>query len=64
MGVTMKKKTNPITIGDIILPKKIPILNQILFNGFNIYEFSRPKIKKIIDVVKDQIFNSPWFNNG
>ena len=64
MGVTTIKNINPITIGETILPKKIPILNQILFSGFNILEFKRPKIRKINDVIKDQIFISPCFKSG
>ena len=47
LGVTIAKKTIPITIGDIIVPNKIPNLNQILFKGVKIEEFNKPKIKKI-----------------
>ena len=43
VGVTTIKKTNPITIGDIILPRKIPNLNHNLFKGVKILEFIRPR---------------------
>ena len=46
MGVTITKKTIPITIGEIRFPSKIPNLNQILFNGFKMDEFNKPKFKK------------------
>ena len=37
------------TIGDTTPPSKIPNLNQILFKGFRVDEFNKPKIKKIIE---------------
>ena len=43
-------------MGDIKFPNKIPNLNQILFKGDKIGEFSRPKIKKTIDTTTDQVF--------
>ena len=55
MGVTIAKKTIPITIGETKLPNRIPNLNQILFNGDKIFEFNNPKTKKIIAIIKDQI---------
>tara|TARA_B110000003_G_scaffold245125_1_gene254691 strand:+ start:1183 stop:1494 length:312 start_codon:yes stop_codon:yes gene_type:complete len=64
VGVTIAKKTIPMTIGDTKLPKKIPILNQILFNGVKIFELITPKIKKIIAINNDQILISPFLNNG
>jgi len=60
----MTKKTTPITIGDINLPNKIPNLNQILFNGFRIFEFTIPKIKKITEITKDQTLIFPSLNKG
>ena len=50
----------PITNGEIIFPNKIPNLNQILFNGVKIFEFNKPKIKKMKEMNKDQylIFSS------
>ena len=54
VGVTIKKKTIPITIGDTILPNKIPNLNQILLNGVKIFEFNNPRIKKIEAIIIDQ----------
>tara|TARA_B100001250_G_scaffold377943_1_gene367427 strand:+ start:2889 stop:3179 length:291 start_codon:yes stop_codon:yes gene_type:complete len=64
VGVTTIKKIKPITIGEIIFPSNIPNLNHKIFNGFNILELSIPKIKKIIDIIKDQILISPFFKIG
>ena len=64
VGVTTAKKTIPITIGDTILPSKIPNLNQILFRGLRIDEFNKPKIKKIIAGISAQILMLPSLNNG
>jgi hypothetical protein len=64
VGVTITKKTIPITIGETKLPNKIPNLNQILFNGDNTDEFKRPKIKKIIATITAQILMSSSLNNG
>ena len=64
VGVTITKKTIPIIIGDIMLPNKIPNLNQILFNGFRIFESSSPKIKKIKATIKDQNLIFPSLNKG
>ena len=64
MGVTIAKKTIPITIGETKLPNRIPNLNQILFNGVKIFEFISPKIKKNIAIIKDQILIFPSLNKG
>jgi hypothetical protein len=64
VGVTIAKKTIPITIGETKLPNRIPNLNQILFSGVNIFEFNNPKIKKIIAIIKDQILIFPSLNKG
>jgi len=64
VGVTIAKKTIPITIGEIKLPNKIPNLNQVLFNGVRIFEFISPKIKKNIAIIKDQILIFPSLNKG
>ena len=64
MGVTIAKKTKPITIGDTSLPSKIPNLNQALFNGVRVFEFNNPKIKKIIAIIKDQVLIFPFLNKG
>ena len=64
MGVTITKKTIPITIGETKLPNKIPNLNQILFNGVRTFEFNNPKIKKIIAIIKDQILTFSSLNKG
>ena len=52
------------TIGEIKFPSKIPNLNQILFRGFKIDEFNKPKLKKIVASTIDQILIFPSFNNG
>ena len=52
------------TIGDTKLPNRIPNLNQILFNGVKNFEFNNPKIKKIIEIIKDQILIFPSLNKG
>ena len=64
MGVTIPKKTIPMTIGETKLPNKIPNLNQILLSGVRIFEFKIPKIKKIIAIIKDQILIFPSLNKG
>ena len=64
MGVTITKKTIPITIGETKLPNKIPNLNQILFNGVRIFEFIKPKTKKNIAIIKGQIIIFPSLNKG
>ena len=64
MGVTIAKKTIPITIGEIKLPNKIPNLNQILFSGVKTFEFNNPKTKKIIAIIKDQTLISSSLNKG
>ena len=64
MGVTIAKKTIPITIGETRLPNRIPNLNQILFNGVKIFEFNNPKTKKIIAIIKGQILIFPSLNKG
>ena len=52
--MTTTKKINPITNGEMIFPNKVPNLNQILFNGVNIFELKKPKIKKINETNRDQ----------
>ena len=64
MGVTIAKKTILITIGETRLPNRIPNLNQIIFNGVSIFEFSSPKNKKIIATTKNQILIFPSLNKG
>ena len=64
VGVTIAKKTKPITIGDTKLPNRIPNLNQILFNGVRIFEFNIPKIKKITAIIKGQILIFPSLYKG
>ena len=58
VGVTTKKYTIPIIIGETIEPKKIPNLNQSLLSGANNLELKIPKIKKIIDKTNDHNLNS------
>ena len=47
-----------------MFPSIIPTLNQILFNGDRVFEFIKPKIKKIIDKIADQTLKLPPLNNG
>ena len=54
----------PIIIGEIILPKNIPNLNQSLFNGNKKFEFIIPKTKNIKETTKDQILMFSLFING
>tara|TARA_B100000686_G_scaffold108480_1_gene115615 strand:+ start:4249 stop:4533 length:285 start_codon:yes stop_codon:yes gene_type:complete len=64
IGVITKKKTTPITIGEIIDPKNKPNLNHILFRGVKIFELIKPRIKKIIEIERDQILIIPPSNKG
>tara|TARA_Y100000591_G_scaffold303141_1_gene298793 strand:+ start:136 stop:396 length:261 start_codon:yes stop_codon:yes gene_type:complete len=50
--------------GDIIFPKKIPNLNQILFKGVRILEFNKPNNMKIKEIISDHSLASSLFNNG
>ena len=54
----------PITIGETILPKIKPNLNQIVFKGVSIFELDMPKIKKINAITKDQILICSLCING
>mgnify|MGYP001293440357 CR=1 FL=1 len=62
--MTIIKKTIPKTTGETILPNNIPNLNHILFNGDKIDELNKPKIKKTIDRIIDQVLIFPLLNNG
>ena len=64
VGVTIIKKTMPIIIGETKFPNRIPNLNQSLFNGVKNLEFNNPKIKKIIEIIRDQILKFSPFING
>ena len=64
VGVTIAKKTIPMTIGETKLPNSIPNLNQVLFNGVRIFEFINPETKKNIAIIKDQILIFPSLNKG
>ena len=64
VGVTTPKKTIAITIGETILPRSIPNLNQSLFKGDKIDEFNKPKIKKTIEAINAQIMILPPLSNG
>ena len=54
----------PILIGETKFPNRIPNLNQSLFKGVKNLEFNNPKIKKIIEIIRDQILIISSFNNG
>ena len=64
MGVTTRKKTNPMTIGAIILPSNSPNLIQSLFKGDKSDEFNKPRIKNISEIINDQTLKSPPLNIG
>ena len=64
VGVITKKKIIPNIIGETKFPNKIPNLNQVLFKNVKKDEFINPKIKKIIEIIKDQILISLSFING
>ena len=64
VGVTTKKKTAPIIIGDMKFPKKIPNLYHSLFSGFNNLELITPKKRKIKDMHNDHNLKSPPDFNG
>lgn len=51
-------------IGEMKFPNKIPNLNQSLFKSVKIDEFNNPKIKKIIEKIRDQILIFSSLNNG
>ena len=42
-------------MGATIAPKIIPNLNQSIFNGVKSFDFINPKIKKIKEIITDQI---------
>ena len=64
VGVTIVKKTIPITIGDTMLPNIIPNLNQILFKDVKNFEFNNPKTKKARAIIIDQILIFSFFRSG
>ena len=64
MGVTTKKKTKPITIGETTLPICMPILNHNKLNGVKTLEFKRPKVKKITEITSDHTFKLSLKNIG
>ena len=64
VGVTTKKNINPIITGETILPSNNPNLNHILFKGVNIFELIKPKKRKTVETIKDQILKLPSFING
>ena len=62
--MTTIKNITPITSGETIFPNKTPNLNQILFSGDKIFEFSMPKIKKLKAIIKDQNLKLSPFIKG
>ena len=64
IGVTTQKNISPIINGEIILPSKIPNLNQNLFKGVKIFELINPKNKNASERIIDQILISPLFIKG
>tara|TARA_Y100000591_G_scaffold23539_1_gene17313 strand:+ start:339 stop:578 length:240 start_codon:yes stop_codon:yes gene_type:complete len=51
-------------IGETTFPKNIPNLNHSLFKGVNILELVNPRIKKNIEIIKDQSLTSLSFVKG
>ena len=64
IGVSTIKYTTPITMGAIIFPRSSPNFTQILFNGDNNFELSKPRIKKISEIDKDQILKVSPLKTG
>ena len=64
VGVTTKKNIMPIMIGAIKFPNNMPNLNHALFKGVRNLEFKSPRIKKINDMVIDQILIAWSFKIG
>jgi hypothetical protein len=59
VGVTTKKKTKPITIGDIIFPRKIPNWIHDLFKNVNKLGLTMVIIKNNRDKTTDKILITP-----
>jgi hypothetical protein len=64
MGVTTKKKTKPITIGDIIFPRKIPNWIHNLFKNVNKLGLPQVIIRNTKDNNTDQILIVPFDIKG
>jgi len=64
IGVITIKNTTLITIGETTLPINKPNLNQILFNGVRVFEFSKPKTNNIAEIINDQILILSPFIRG
>ena len=64
IGVTTKKYTIPITIGEIIFPKNSPNFIQSLFKGVKSFEFNNPRIKKIKAIINAQSLGELLLING
>ena len=48
----------------IIFPKNMPNLNQSLLSGFSNFDFNKPKIKKITEIIKAHSLISWLVNKG
>tara|TARA_B100000242_G_scaffold266604_1_gene215552 strand:+ start:83 stop:376 length:294 start_codon:yes stop_codon:yes gene_type:complete len=64
IGVTTKKNIIPIIKGDINFPSNNPNLNHSLFKGTSNFEFIKPRIRNIIEIINDQILKSLPFKSG
>ena len=64
MGVTTKKKTKPIAIGDIIFPRKIPNWIHDRFKNVNKSGLIIVIIKNTKDKTTDQILITQTDTNG
>ena len=64
VGVTTKKNTKPITIGETYLPNNIPNLNHNMFSGVKIFEFFNPSKRNADDIINDHILMSLFLSKG
>ena len=64
MGVTTKKKTKPIIIGDIIFPSKNPNLTHNLFKNVNKLGLIIVMIKNAKDTITEKILIGPFDIKG
>ena len=58
------KNIIPIIKGDINFQSSNPNLNHNLFKGVSIFEFIKPRIRKIKEIINDQILKSLPFKSG
>ena len=64
VGVTTRKKINPITSGETIFPKSNPNLNHNRFNGVKRLELISPSKRKIKEIIIDHNLYVSLFSKG